>query len=220
MAIVPLRFNERMVYQQGRALQVLSLAGIAGERPSVNSSEQITWRWIADCGFRYDERNRSIGVKGASRQSADLGFRRDANNQTDDGGSDSPILKGGRSILIRPHANVELLGCGIVRLRRVRVPDDPPSAIGGYGSETGYLHLEDEVACSRRLADCDVVDGKRGRSLPLQGLLRMSRRGPLDNQATACVTHVRRGDLIIRTGRADTIDRLNFVIVSRANIGG
>ncbi len=125
MAIVPLRFNERMVYQQGRTLQVLSLAGIAGERPSVNGSEQITRLWIADGGFGDDERDRSVSVKAAAGQGSDWSFCRDANHQTDDGGGDSPILKGDSSVLIRSHANVELLAW-----RRVRVPDHPPAAAG------------------------------------------------------------------------------------------
>jgi hypothetical protein len=41
MTIVPLGFDEGVVYQQSRALQVLSLARVAGERSPVNSSEQI-----------------------------------------------------------------------------------------------------------------------------------------------------------------------------------
>src|SRR5713226_7497075 len=109
MAIVPLRFNEGMIYQQGRTLQVLSLAGIAGERPSVHNSEQIARVWIADGGFGDDERDRSVSVKAASGQGSDWSFRRDANHQTDDGGGDSPILKGDSSILIRSHADEELL---------------------------------------------------------------------------------------------------------------
>jgi len=32
MTIVPLCFNKRMIYKEGWALQVLGLAGIAGER--------------------------------------------------------------------------------------------------------------------------------------------------------------------------------------------
>src|SRR6266699_1743365 len=67
MTIVPLRFNERMVYQQGRALLVLSFAGIASECPSVHSSEQIAGLWISDCEFRHDQRDRSVSVKAASR---------------------------------------------------------------------------------------------------------------------------------------------------------
>ena len=159
MTIVPLRFNKRMIYQEGRALQVLSLAGIAGECPSVNGSEQITRLWIADGGFRYDQRDRAVSVKAASRQGPDLRFRRDANNQTHDGGSDGPILKGDSSILIRPHTSVKLLARG-----RIGVPDDPPSAAGGHGSKTGYFHREHQVACPRRLTGCNVVDGQRGRS--------------------------------------------------------
>ena len=38
MAIVPLRFDERMVYQQGGALQVLRLARVTGECSSIHSS--------------------------------------------------------------------------------------------------------------------------------------------------------------------------------------
>jgi len=142
MAIVPLPFNKCVVYQQGGTLEVLSLSCVAGERPSINRSEQITRRRAADYGFRYNERNRSISVKAASRQGTDRSFRWDSNDQTDDDGGDRPILEGNRSILIRPHANVELLGCRIVRLRCVRVPDDPPSAAGRYSGETGYFHLE------------------------------------------------------------------------------
>src|SRR5438094_5342288 len=79
MAIVPLRFNKRMIYQQGRTLQVLSLAGIASERPSIHSSKQIPRLRIADGGLRYDERDRAVSVKATSRQGPDLRFRRDAN---------------------------------------------------------------------------------------------------------------------------------------------
>ena len=48
MTIVALRLNERMVNQQGRALQIVSLIGIAGERPSVHSPQQIARLWISD----------------------------------------------------------------------------------------------------------------------------------------------------------------------------
>src|SRR5436190_15401629 len=123
MTIVPLRFNERVIYQKSRPLQVLSLAGIAGECPSIHSSEQITRLRISHGGFWYDKRDRAVSVKAASRQGPDLRFRRDANNQTHDGRSDSPIFKGDSSIRIRPHPSVKLLARG-----RVRVPDDPPSA--------------------------------------------------------------------------------------------
>src|SRR5437588_1986688 len=159
MTIVPLRFNKRMIYKESRPLQVLSLAGVGGERPSIHSSEQITRLRISDGGFRYDQRDRAVSVKAASRQGPDLRFRRDANNQTHDGGGDSPILKGDSSILICPHPSVKLLARG-----RVRVPDDPPSAALGHGTETGYFHLEHQVACPGRLTGCNVVDGKRGRS--------------------------------------------------------
>src|SRR5438552_10210944 len=100
MAIVPLRFNERMVYEQGRALQVLGLTGIAGEGPSVHGPKQITRLRISDHGFRHNQRDRSISVKAASRQSSDCSFRRDANNQTHDGGGNGPILKGDSAIRI------------------------------------------------------------------------------------------------------------------------
>src|SRR5258707_3546342 len=132
MTIVPLPFNKRMIYKEGRTLQILSLAGIASECPSIHSSEKITRLRISHGGFRYNQRDRAVSVKAASRQSPDLRFRRDANNQTYDGGSDGPILKGNSSILTRPHTNIELLSCRIARLRRVRVPDDPPSAAGGH----------------------------------------------------------------------------------------
>src|SRR5207248_6030409 len=82
MTIVPLRFDERVIYQKSRALQILSLAGIAGERPSIHSSEQVTRLRIAHGGFRYDKGDRAVSVKAASRQGPDLRFRRDANNQT------------------------------------------------------------------------------------------------------------------------------------------
>ena len=142
MAIVPLRFNERVVHQQGRAFEVLSLSCVAGERPSVDRSQEIARLWIANEGFRHDKRDRAVSVKRASRQVADESFRRDTNNQTDYGGGDGPILERGRSILIRSHADIELLGRRIVRLRRVRVPNDPPSAVGRYGAEIGNFHLE------------------------------------------------------------------------------
>src|SRR3981081_2106818 len=125
MAIVPLRFNESMVYQQGRALQVLRHRCVAGECPSVNGSEQITRLWITHRGFRHDERDRSVSVKAASGQGAGWRFYRDANQQTDNAGGDGSILKGDSSVLIRPHANVELFA-----RRRVRVQDKPPAAPG------------------------------------------------------------------------------------------
>src|SRR5256885_7891323 len=109
MTIVPLSFNERVIYQKSRPLQVLSLAGVAGERPSIHSSEQVTRLRISDGGFRYDKRDRAVSVKTASRQGPDLRFRRDPNNQTHDGGGDSPILKGHGSIRICPHPSVKLL---------------------------------------------------------------------------------------------------------------
>ena len=142
MTIVPLCFNERVVYQQGRSLQVLSLACIAGEGPSVNSSKQIARLRIADRGFRHDKRDRAVSVKAASRQGSDWRFRRDANNQTNDGGGNGSIFKSGNAILIRPHTGIELLGCRIVRMRRVRVPDHPPPTVRRYRTETRHLHLE------------------------------------------------------------------------------
>src|SRR5436190_13606227 len=120
MTIVPLRFDEGVIYQKSRALQILSLAGIAGERPSIHSSEQVTRLRIAHGGFPYNERDRAVSVKTTPRQGSDLRFRRDANNQTHDGRSDSPIFKGDSSIRIRPHPSVKLLARG-----RVRVPYDP-----------------------------------------------------------------------------------------------
>src|SRR4029077_3329330 len=98
MTIVPLPFNKRVIYKEGRAFQVLGLAGIASECPSIYSSEQITRLRKSHGGFRYDERDRAVSVKTAPRQRSDLRFRRDANNQTHDGGSNSPIFKGDRSI--------------------------------------------------------------------------------------------------------------------------
>src|SRR5438045_2232507 len=103
MTIVPLRFNERVIYKEGRPLQVLSLARVPGERPSIHSSEQITRLRISDGGFRYDQRDRAVSVKTASRQGPDLCFRRDPNNQTHDGGSNRPILERDNSIRICPH---------------------------------------------------------------------------------------------------------------------
>src|SRR5437016_12781699 len=88
MTIVSLRFNERVIYQKSRPLQILSLAGVAGECPSIHSSEQITRLRIAHGGFRYNERDRAISVKTTPRQGSDLRFRRDANNQTHDGRSE------------------------------------------------------------------------------------------------------------------------------------
>ena len=159
MTIVPLRFDEGVIYQKSRALQILSLAGIAGERPSIHSSEQVTRLRIAHGGFRYDKGDRAVSVKAASRQGPDLRFRRDANNQTHDSGSNGPILESDSSIRIRSHPSVKLLARG-----RVRVPDDPPSAALGHGSETGYFHRKHQVACRRRLTGCNVVDGQRSRS--------------------------------------------------------
>src|SRR5204862_1704056 len=114
MTIIPLPFNKRMIYKESRALQVLSLGGIAGECPSVDSSEQITRLRIADFGFWYDERDRAVSVKAASRQRSDLRFRRDTNNQTDDGRGNSPILKSDSAIGICSHPSIELLSCRIV----------------------------------------------------------------------------------------------------------
>ncbi|HEY2627309.1 MAG TPA: hypothetical protein VGI41_11230 [Candidatus Udaeobacter sp.] len=56
MTIVPLTFNKRVIYKEGRAFQVLGLTGITGERPSIYSSEQITRLRISHGGFRYNER--------------------------------------------------------------------------------------------------------------------------------------------------------------------
>src|SRR5713101_3933563 len=100
MTIVPLRFNKRMIYKEGRTLQVLSLAGIARECPSIHSSEQVARLRIADFGFWYDKRDRPVSVKAASRQSSDLRFRRDANNQTDNLGGNRSIIKRDSSIRI------------------------------------------------------------------------------------------------------------------------
>src|SRR3981081_906540 len=125
MAIVPLRFNERMVYQQGRALQVLRLSCVGGECPSVNGAEPITPLWVTHRGLRHAARVRSVSVKAASGQGSDWSFYRDTNHQTDNAGGDGSILKGDSSVLICPHANVELLA-----RRRVRVPDEPPAAPG------------------------------------------------------------------------------------------
>src|SRR5882724_7859872 len=80
MTVVPLRFNEGVVDEESRALQVLGLWRVASERPAINGSEQITWNWAANCRFRYDEGDRSIRVKTASGQGPDWSLRRNANN--------------------------------------------------------------------------------------------------------------------------------------------
>src|SRR5436309_3156156 len=114
MSVVALPFNKGVIHQESRALQVLGLWRVARERSSVNSTKQITRSWAANCGFRHNERDRSICVKGASRQRPDGSFRRNTNNQTNNSGMDSPILKSSVSVAVRPHADVELLGCRIV----------------------------------------------------------------------------------------------------------
>ena len=182
MAIIPLGFNERVIYQQGRTLQVLSLAGIAGEGPSVNSSEQITRLRISDRGFWYDKRNRTVGVETASRQVSYLRFRWNADNETDNLGGNSPILKGGSAIRVCPHTNIKLLGRRIVRLRRVRVPDDPPSAARRHAAKISYFHFEYKVACRRRLTGCNVVNSKGGWSGSLCRLFWMAKRSSLEDQ--------------------------------------
>src|SRR5438445_13609754 len=106
MTIVPLRFDERVIYQKSRPLQVLSLAGITGECPSIHGSEQVPRLRISHGGFWYDKRDRAVSIKAASRQGPDLRFRRDANNQTHDGGSYGPILESDSSIRIRSHLSV------------------------------------------------------------------------------------------------------------------
>src|SRR5438034_8601282 len=194
MTVVPLAFNECVVYQQRRALQELSLRRVACERPSVNSSEQITGLRAANYGFRDYKCNRSISVKAASGQGPDGSFCRNTNNQTDNLSSDSPIFKGSCSVLVRPHADVELLGCRIVRLSSIRVPNYSPPAARRHTCQTGHLHLEHEVTCPLRLSDGDPVDSKRSRCQSLQWLFRVARRCLLDNQAVTGIAGVWRGD--------------------------
>src|SRR5204862_7943860 len=91
MTIVPLRFDERVIYQKRRALQILSLAGIAGERPSIHSSEQVTRRRIAHGGFRYVKGDRAVCVEAGSRHGPYLRFPRGAKNQTHDSCRHCPL---------------------------------------------------------------------------------------------------------------------------------
>src|SRR5207244_2896113 len=155
--------------------------------------EQITGLWIPDRRLWYHEGNRAVRVEAASRQGAKLGFRWDANNKTDDGCSNSPILKHSDRILVRHHANIKLLARS-----RVRVPHDPPSAVRRYGRETGYFHCELEVIGRRRLSHRNVVNGQRGRGVSLSFLFRMARRSPSDNQTGAGVADVWRCNLVVR----------------------
>src|SRR5206468_7918798 len=170
---------------------------VAGKRSSVNSTKQITRSWAANCGFWYDERDRSICVKGASRQRSDGSFRRNTNNQTNNSGMDSPILKSSVSVAVRSHADVELLGCRIVRLRSVRVPNHSPPAVGRHVCQAGDLHLEHEVVCPGRLTDGNRVDSKRGRRQSLERLFRMARRCLLNNQSITRIANKGCGDFVV-----------------------
>ena len=128
-----------MVYQSGRALERVSLGSITGESPSVHSSEEVPGLWISDCGLRKEHSDCAVRLEVACRQGrSDLRLRGNADDQTDDGGGNRAVFEGWhpttRSSL---HANVELLAW-----RGERVPDHSPPAIGWYGIEVGYFHLE------------------------------------------------------------------------------
>src|SRR5204862_7620044 len=68
MSGVALSFNKRVIYQESCAREVLCLRCVGGERPSVNSSLQITRSRAASCGFRDDRSDSPIGGEAASGQ--------------------------------------------------------------------------------------------------------------------------------------------------------
>jgi hypothetical protein len=100
-----------VVYQQGRALEGVSLGSIAGKCPSVHGSEQITGLWTTDRGLWYEDSDRPVSVEVARTQGvSDLRFSWDANNQTDDGGGNRAIVEHWLPITRSSlHANVVLL---------------------------------------------------------------------------------------------------------------
>ena len=147
-----------MAAQQGRALQILRLRSIARECSAINCPEKIPGLWIAHRRFRHNQCDRAIRVKAASRQVTNFGFCRDANHQTDNDSGNSSILESDVSVLVRPHANVKLLGGRIVCLRRIRVPDNPPPAAGWDRVKFCHFHLEQEIGRAGRFADGNGID--------------------------------------------------------------
>src|SRR5207244_3576840 len=118
---------------------------VGGERSSVNSSKQITRNRAANHRFWYDQSDGSVRVEAASGQWADRSFCWNTNDQTDYLSSDSAIIKCNCAVLVRSHADVELLSCRIIRLRSVRIPNYSPSAARRDAGQIGYLHLKHEV---------------------------------------------------------------------------
>ena len=162
MSVVALSFNKRVIYQESRTFQILSLRCVAGKCSSVNRPEQIASSWAAHGGFRNDQCDRSVGVETASRQRPDGRFCWNAYDQPDHLSRDRAIIKRHGAVLVRPHSNVELLGCRIVRLGSIRIPNHSPPAAGRHARQVRDLQLEHEVICPWRLCDGDPVDRKRG----------------------------------------------------------
>src|SRR6267143_6967447 len=113
------------------------------------------------------------------------------------------------------HSNIELLAA-----RLIRVPDDPPPAVGRQSAgQTGHLHLEHKVACTRWLTDRDVVDRERSGRLTLRSLFRMARRSLLNNHAGAPVANKRRSNFIVPAGGTDRIYSQYFIIIRFGRVG-
>ena len=98
-AVVPLCFNERVIYQQGRALERDSLRGVIGECPSVHGSEQIPGLWVSYCRLRNINCNRAVRIE-VTRGQGRPNRRFDGNtDQADDGrdgtGHHLSVIKGG-----------------------------------------------------------------------------------------------------------------------------
>src|SRR6267143_363499 len=98
-AVNPLGLDESMVDQQSRTLQCIGLCVIAGECSSTDRAEQIAWKWIADGGLRYKNRDGAIGIKiTPSRRCSHKRFDWNS-DQADHGrngaGHDFSVIKGG-----------------------------------------------------------------------------------------------------------------------------
>src|ERR1700682_2908235 len=80
IAIVGLRFDERMVYEGVRSLQraFRRTRHIARNRPSAYSAEQVTRLWVTESGLRWQNRDGTVGVEIAAYQGiSNLRFRDD-----------------------------------------------------------------------------------------------------------------------------------------------
>lgn len=109
-----------MIHEQGRALEVLGVVSVAGKGAPVDGAEQITGLWVTDGRLRHDNRDRAVGVEITLRQGIpDFCLGRHADDETDHSGSDCPVFKGDRSVVIGPHTYIELLRRRVVGLSGV-----------------------------------------------------------------------------------------------------